>query len=85
MKFPQAVFLEVLWRAYLRTGIPQFLQMVTTTIDAMLLGGLYDHVGGGFFRYTHGRALAGAAFREDAVRQCADDRLHDQHLAVQPQ
>ena len=52
MKFPQAIFLDVLWRAYLRTGIPQFLQLVTTTMDAMLLGGLYDHIGGGFFRYT---------------------------------
>ena len=28
------------------------MQLVTTTMDSMLLGGLYDHVGGGFFRYT---------------------------------
>ena len=34
MKFPQAICLEVLWRAYLRTGIQQFLQLVTTTMDA---------------------------------------------------
>ena len=52
MKFPQTIFLEILWRAYLRTGIQQFLQLVTTTMDASVLGGLYDHVGGGFFRYT---------------------------------
>ncbi len=52
MKFPQVIFLDILWRAYLRSGIQQFLQMVTTTIDAVVLGGLYDHVGGGFFRYT---------------------------------
>jgi uncharacterized protein YyaL (SSP411 family) len=52
MKFPQTIFLEILWRAYLRTGIQQFLQLVTTTMDAAVLGGLYDHVGGGFFRYT---------------------------------
>ena len=52
MKFPQTIFLEVLWRAYLRTGIQQFIQLVTTTIDASVLGGLYDHIGGGFFRYT---------------------------------
>jgi hypothetical protein len=52
MKFPQTIFLEVLWRAYLRTGIQQFLQLVTTTMDASVLGGLYDHIGGGFFRYT---------------------------------
>jgi hypothetical protein len=52
MKFPQTIFLDVMWRAYLRSGISQFLQMITTTIDATVLGGLYDHVGGGFFRYT---------------------------------
>ncbi|HEX4104824.1 MAG TPA: thioredoxin domain-containing protein, partial [Rhizomicrobium sp.] len=52
MKFPQTIFLEILWRAYLRTGIQQFVQLVTTTMDASVLGGLYDHVGGGFFRYT---------------------------------
>ena len=51
-KFPQAIFMEILWRAYLRTGIQQFLQIITTTMDASVLGGLYDHVGGGFFRYT---------------------------------
>ena len=52
MKFPQTIFLEILWRAYMRTGIAQFLQLVTSTMDAAVLGGLYDHVGGGFFRYT---------------------------------
>jgi uncharacterized protein len=52
MKFPQTIFLEILWRAYLRSGISQFLQIVTTTMDAAVLGGLCDHIGGGFFRYT---------------------------------
>ena len=33
--------------------MPQFLQLVSTTMNNMLLGGLYDHVGGGFFRYTN--------------------------------
>jgi hypothetical protein len=51
-KFPSATLLEVLWRAYLRTGVPQYVQLVTITMNNMLLGGLYDHVGGGFFRYT---------------------------------
>ena len=51
-KFPQTIFLEILWRAFLRTGIQQFIQLVTTTLDAAVLGGLYDHIGGGFFRYT---------------------------------
>ena len=51
-KFPSAPLLEVLWRAYLRTSVPQFVQLLTTTMNNMLMGGMYDHVGGGFFRYT---------------------------------
>ncbi len=51
MKFPSVTLLEVLWRAFLRSGAPQFMQIVSTTLDNMLLGGLYDHVGGGFSRY----------------------------------
>ena len=51
-KFPQTIFLQILWHAYLRSSIQQFLQLVTATVDATVLGGLYDHVGGGFFRYT---------------------------------
>ena len=52
-KFPSVALLEVLWRAYLRTGLTQFLQIISPTMNSMLMGGLYDHVGGGFFRYTN--------------------------------
>lgn len=51
MKFPSVAALEVLWRAFLRTGMPQFNQLMSTTLDNILLGGLFDHVGGGFARY----------------------------------
>jgi uncharacterized protein len=44
-KFPPASALELL----LRTGE---LDMVTTTLDAMAAGGMYDLVGGGFHRYS---------------------------------
>jgi uncharacterized protein len=50
-KFPLACQLELLWRAWLRTGLPAYSQLLFTTLDNMLYGGLYDHVGGGFFRY----------------------------------
>ncbi|HTC84359.1 MAG TPA: thioredoxin domain-containing protein, partial [Rhizomicrobium sp.] len=53
MKFPQATLMEVLWRAFLRSGAQQFLQLFTTTLDNALTAGLYDHIGGGFFRYTN--------------------------------
>ncbi len=51
-KAPSVALLEVLWRAYLRTGMMQFLQVISPTMNNMLMGGLYDHVGGGFFRYA---------------------------------
>jgi uncharacterized protein YyaL (SSP411 family) len=51
MKFPAVVLVEVLWRAFLRTGMPQFMQLTSITLDNILLGGLFDHVGGGFSRY----------------------------------
>ncbi len=52
-KAPLAGQLEVLWRAWLRTGLPQYSQLLFGALDNMLYGGLWDHVGGGFFRYCH--------------------------------
>ncbi len=51
-KFPTTGLTELLWRAYLRTGALQFAQLVQTTLDNICLGGLYDHIGGGFYRYV---------------------------------
>jgi uncharacterized protein YyaL (SSP411 family) len=51
-KFPYTVALEMLWRAYLRTGDKAFAEAVTATLTHMGRGGIYDHVGGGFFRYA---------------------------------
>ena len=43
---------DFLLRRYVRHGTPETLRMVTTTLDAMAAGGIYDHVGGGFARYS---------------------------------
>jgi uncharacterized protein YyaL (SSP411 family) len=51
-KFPQASMLELLWRAGLRTGEPSFLDAVTLTLRHICQGGIYDHIGGGFSRYS---------------------------------
>ncbi|PIQ83546.1 MAG: thioredoxin domain-containing protein [Candidatus Omnitrophica bacterium CG11_big_fil_rev_8_21_14_0_20_63_9] len=51
-KFPRAHELAFLLRYWVRTRQAQALQMVTTTLDSMAQGGLYDHVGGGFHRYA---------------------------------
>ncbi len=50
--FPMSVAQTLLWRAYIRTGDEAFKDAVTTTLDGMVRGGVYDQVGGGFFRYA---------------------------------
>src|SRR5205807_8808792 len=44
--------LELLLRAAAGGDRPELLSMVTTTLDAMASGGIYDHLGGGFARYS---------------------------------
>jgi|ERR1700688_3172765 len=51
-KFPQPGILEMLWRAGLRTGDAQFFETVEHSLDRMSEGGIYDHLGGGFSRYS---------------------------------
>ena len=51
-KFPQTMTLEFLLRAHAHNQAPQTLAMVTTSLDAMASGGIYDHLGGGFARYS---------------------------------
>ncbi len=51
-KFPQAGILQLLWRAFLRTGNDTYVRAVTTSLDHMAAGGIYDHLGGGFSRYS---------------------------------
>jgi uncharacterized protein len=50
-KFPQPMTLEFLLRRTVR-GEPGALQMVRTTLDRIADGGIRDHVGGGFARYS---------------------------------
>jgi uncharacterized protein YyaL (SSP411 family) len=51
-KFPEPPVLELLLRYHRRTGDAQALSMLTVTLDAMLTGGIYDQLGGGFHRYA---------------------------------
>ncbi len=51
-KFPPAAGLSLLLRCYRRSGDSTTLHMVTTTLNAMAAGGIYDHIGGGFARYS---------------------------------
>jgi uncharacterized protein len=51
-KFPQCGILELLWRAWKRTRQSAYRDAVTKALDAMCQGGIYDHLGGGFARYS---------------------------------
>ncbi len=51
-KFPQPMTFEFLLRHHVRTGDPQALELAELTLDSMAHGGIYDHVGGGFHRYS---------------------------------
>ncbi len=51
-KFPQPMVIEFLLREHLRTGAPEPRDMALRTLDAMADGGIYDHLGGGFARYS---------------------------------
>jgi uncharacterized protein YyaL (SSP411 family) len=51
-KFPQPMPQEYLLRHHYRTGDSTALFMVEQTLQAMAHGGIYDHLGGGFHRYS---------------------------------
>jgi len=51
-KFPRPVVLNFLLHWYHRSGKKQARDMVFATLDHMAAGGIHDHIGGGFHRYT---------------------------------
>ncbi len=51
-KFPNTPALEFIWRAGDRTGDPRFHDAFLRTMNRICAGGIYDHVGGGFARYS---------------------------------
>jgi uncharacterized protein YyaL (SSP411 family) len=51
-KFPTPVKWRFLLHEYRRTGDDELAEMIVATLEAMQGGGIYDHVGGGFHRYT---------------------------------
>jgi len=51
-KFPNAGVYELFLRHYSRSNNERFLEMVVHTLTKMAQGGIYDHLGGGFHRYS---------------------------------
>ncbi|MGI9031486.1 MAG: thioredoxin domain-containing protein [Ilumatobacteraceae bacterium] len=72
-KFPSTMGLDLVLADWLRTGDPAEREIVTTSLDAMASGGMYDHVGGGFARYSTDREWLVPQFEK---------MLYDQALLV---
>ncbi|MEI9941564.1 MAG: aldo/keto reductase [Pseudomonadota bacterium] len=51
-KFPPCAALSLLFRHHRNAPDASLLEMITGTLDGMKNGGMYDHVGGGFARYS---------------------------------
>ena len=51
-KFPTPQNLDFVLRGLARTGVEELAAITETTLDAMASGGMYDHLGGGFARYS---------------------------------
>jgi uncharacterized protein YyaL (SSP411 family) len=51
-KFPNAALYELCWRAGMRSGDERFFKLIGHTLERICEGGIYDHLGGGFARYS---------------------------------
>ncbi len=51
-KFPHTQAIQLFLRQYVKTGRRELLDAVSLTCDRMAAGGMYDHIGGGFHRYS---------------------------------
>lgn len=72
-KFPQIPALEFLLERWDRTRDPALLAIVEHSADAMASGGIHDHIGGGFARYSVDRRWIVPHFEK---------MLYDQALGV---
>ena len=68
-KFPPTIQLKVLLRVAHRTGDKKALAMVATTLEHMARGGIYDHLGGGFHRYSTDRIWLAPHFEKMLYNQ----------------
>ena len=51
-KFPSTMNIDCIIRNYIDNPTEAAKNIVTTSLDAMASGGMYDHIGGGFSRYS---------------------------------
>lgn len=51
-KFPSLSIISLLWDSFIRTGNNAYKSAVVLSLTQMCQGGIYDHIGGGFCRYS---------------------------------
>lgn len=75
-KFPPTMQLKALLRLSRRTGDENALTMVETTLKNMARGGIYDHLGGGFHRYSTDRVWLAPHFEKMLYNQAGLSSLY---------
>ncbi|HUF97119.1 MAG TPA: thioredoxin domain-containing protein [Ilumatobacter sp.] len=81
-KFPNTSHLELVLRAFMSGSSGDARRVVTTTLDAMASGGLYDHVGGGFARYSTDREWLVPHFEKMLYDQAALVNIYRQAFSA---
>ncbi len=81
-KFPSTHHLELTLRAFMTSGSDDAKRVVTTSLDAMASGGMYDHIGGGFARYSVDREWLVPHFEKMLYDQALLVRIYRQAYTV---
>ncbi len=81
-KFPSTFHIDLIMRAFMTSGSDVARQIVETTLDAMVSGGLYDHIGGGFARYSTDREWLVPHFEKMLYDQALLVRMYRQGFSI---
>jgi len=81
-KFPSTHHLELALRAFMTSSSSDAKLVVTTSLDAMASGGMYDHIGGGFARYSVDREWLVPHFEKMLYDQAQLVRVYRQAYSV---
>ena len=80
-KFPSTMNIDLLLRSYVASGNSSALAIATMSLDAMAAGGMHDHLGGGFARYSVDREWVVPHFEKMLYDQALLARVYV-HAAV---
>ncbi|MHC4551927.1 MAG: thioredoxin domain-containing protein, partial [Planctomycetota bacterium] len=81
-KFPQPAMLSFLLVYADRTGDEKALEMLQHTLEKMATGGIYDHLGGGFHRYSVDQQWLVPHFEKMLYDQALISRVYTQALQL---